>query len=105
MSIQERARAFEAKFGQNQDMMFKANMRRNRKIGHWAGNLLGHEGEKLDTYIDSVIDSDFEEAGDADIIKKLMGDFEQAGIEMRTHRIETELAHFLQEAMAELAGE
>ncbi|MGR3484913.1 MAG: DUF1476 domain-containing protein [Paracoccaceae bacterium] len=73
-NLKDRENAFENKFAHDADMAFRAEARRNRLLGRWAGGLLGHEGEALDAYTTEVIKSDFEEAGDEDVFRKLHGD-------------------------------
>ena len=37
----EREKAFEAKFKLDEELKFKATARRNRLLGHWAGEKMG----------------------------------------------------------------
>lgn len=54
--------------------------RRNRLAGYWAGQKLSLSGDALSTYAAQVHESDYEVAGDADIIAKLTHDLEAGGI-------------------------
>lgn len=102
-SIDERGNAFKAAYGHEQEMKFKAESIRNRKLGMWAGGLLNLTGADLDAYVDAVFDASFEEPGDDDIIRKLMKDFNDKGLGITEHRIEQELVRCLAEAKAQLA--
>jgi len=54
--------------------------RRNALIGIWAGDRLGLAGDALARYVVEVMESDLEEVGHRDILRRLMGDFARAGI-------------------------
>ncbi len=101
-AMNEREKAFEAKFGQDQEMTFKAEMRRNRKLGVWAGSQLGLSGDALDSYIEEVIEADFEKPGDDDVVEKVLADFINKGVELTENRLRQEMQGFLAEAKAEL---
>lgn len=73
-SMQDRERNFEAKFAHDAEMQFKAEMRRNKLLAEWAAALLGYSQEQATDYVKQVIRSDFEEAGDEDVFRKLHAD-------------------------------
>jgi len=75
-TFDDRERAYEAKFVLDAEQEFRAVSRRNRLLGQWAGGLLGKTGEALDAYCREVIRSDFEQAGDEDVIRKLAADLQ-----------------------------
>ncbi len=73
-SFDDRADAFENKFAHDAQMQFKAEARRNKLLGLWAADLMGKTGDDADAYAKEVIKSDFEEAGDDDVMRKVAGD-------------------------------
>ena len=73
-TFDERENAFENKFAHDAEMQFKAEARRNKLLGLWAAELLGKSGDDADAYAKEVIKSDFEEAGDEDVYRKVSGD-------------------------------
>ena len=73
-TFDERENAFESKFAHDAEMQFKATARRNKLVGMWAAELLGKSGDDAAAYATEVVKSDFEEAGDEDVIRKLAGD-------------------------------
>lgn len=99
-TFHERERAFENKFAHDQDMMFKAVSRRNRKIGLWAAGLLGLSGEDAANYALDVIRIDFTKPGHDVVVEKLDADL---GDLADKATIETRMAEYLTEAKAELA--
>lgn len=72
--IDERRDAADAKMHHDSEIAFRAIARRNKKLGAWAGGLLGKEGEALDAYVKEVVMSDFEETGDNDVLRKVAAD-------------------------------
>ena len=75
-SFSDREKSFENKFAHDAELQFKVEARRNRLLGEWAGALLGKDGEDLKAYAVAVVKSDFEEAGDEDVFRKVSGDLD-----------------------------
>ena len=73
-SMKDRENAFENKYAHDAEMQFKAGARRNKLLGLWAADLLGKDGDDAIEYAREVIKSDFEEAGDEDVFRKVSGD-------------------------------
>ncbi|MEX3315324.1 DUF1476 domain-containing protein [Sulfitobacter sp. PS-8MA] len=73
-SFDDRLNAFESKFAHDADMQFRAEARRNKLLGLWAAELLGKSGSDAEDYAKEVVRSDFEEAGDEDVFRKVSGD-------------------------------
>jgi len=101
-TFDDRQNAFEAKFAHDEEMNFKANARRNKLLGLWAAELLGKSADDADAYAREVIRSDFEEAGDEDVFRKVSGDLGNAADE-RT--IRAKMREFLVEAKEQLLRE
>src|SRR3546814_9668281 len=77
-AFDDRERAFETKFARDQDVLFRITARRNRLLGEWAAERMGLTPEETDAYAKAVVQADFEEAGDEDVIRKLAGDLTAA---------------------------
>ena len=90
-TFDERERAFETAFARDEEMQFRIVARRNRLVGEWAAGLMGLTPEETDAYAKATIQADFEEAGDEDVIRKLLGDLTSAGVDMDEGRIRTAL--------------
>ena len=75
-TFDDRERGFETKYARDQELEFKVMARRNRLLGRWAGELLGKSGDALEDYSKAVIRSDFAEAGDDDVMRKVAGDLQ-----------------------------
>ena len=80
-TFDDRERAFETKFAHDEEMKFRVAARRNRLLGEWAARQMGLSDAEADSYAKDVVRSDFEEAGDHDVVRKVLGDLTAAGIE------------------------
>ena len=89
----DRERAFEAKFAHDEDMKFRVIARRNRLLGEWAARQMGLSDAEMDSYAKDVIRADFEEAGDTDVIRKVLGDLTSAGVDCDEETIREALGH------------
>lgn len=101
-TFDDRENAFENKFAHDAEMQFRATARRNKLAGLWAAGLLGKSGQEAADYAMTVVQADFEEAGDEDVVRKLAGDL--AG-KASADEVRAKLMALLPEAKAQLMGE
>ncbi len=101
-TFDERADAFEKKFAHDQDLQFKATARRNKMLGQWAAAKLGKTGPDAEAYAKSVLMADFEEAGDDDVLRKVRGDLQAAGVAVTDAEIRTQMEALLADAKKSL---
>ena len=101
-TFDDRENAFENKFAHDAEMQFKAEARRNKLLGLWAADLLGKTGDDADAYAREVIKSDFEEAGDEDVYRKVSGDL---GDKADEATIRTKMRELMVEAKAQIMTE
>ena len=101
-TFDDRERAFETKYARDQDMQFRVVARRNKLLGHWAARLMGLTAAEADAYASDVIRADFEEAGDEDVVRKLLGDLVSAGVDCDEAKIREALEHKTVEARRQL---
>ncbi len=97
-TFDNRENAFENKFAHDADLHFKITARRNKLLGHWAAEKMGLTPEETTAYATAVIQADFEEAGDEDVVRKLMGDLTSAGVDVDDSMIRTALDEKMTEA-------
>ncbi len=100
----DRERAEEAKFALDEETAFRIAARRNRLLGQWAAEKMGLTAEETDAYAKSVVQADFEEAGDEDVIRKLLGDLTGAGIEIDEAAVRAALEEKSVEARRQFMG-
>ena len=101
-SFDDRERAFETKFAHDEEMKFRITARRNRLLGEWAARLMGLSEAESEAYAKDVVRADFEEAGDEDVIRKVLGDVTAAGVDIDEQRIREALGHKQVEARRQL---
>jgi len=101
----DRERAEEAKFAMDGETAFKVAARRNRLLGEWAAGLMNLTAEEADAYKKSVVQADFEEAGDEDVIRKLLGDLTAAETNVSEADIRAKLEEMAIEAKRQLISE
>jgi hypothetical protein len=92
-TFDDRERAFENIYARDQELQFKIIARRNRLLGAWAANLMGLTDVEAEAYAKDVVRADFEEAGDEDVIRKVLGDLTSAGVDCDEGRIREALEH------------
>ena len=90
-TFDDRENAFENKFAHDAEMQFKAEARRNKLLGLWAADLMGKTGDAASAYATEVVKSDFEEAGDEDVYRKVSGDLGDKATEAEIRAKMTEL--------------
>jgi len=102
--FKDRERAEEAKFALDGETAFRIAARRNRLLGEWAAGLMKLTPEESDAYCKAVVQADFEEAGDEDVIRKLLGDLTAAGTEVTEADIRAKLDEMTIESRRQLLG-
>lgn len=86
-TFDDRERAEESKFARDEEMAFRITARRNRLVGTWAAGLMGLTPAETDAYAKAVVQADFEEAGDEDVVRKLLGDLVGADVDIDESRV------------------
>jgi len=104
-NLTEREKAFEAKFRHDQEIAFKVAARRNKLLGLWAAGLMGLSKDDAAAYAKTVVQADFEKAGDKDVLQRVLKDLTARGIDMSEHRVRKEMDHLLAVAKAEVMKE
>lgn len=80
--FRDREKGEERKFAMDEETAFRVAARRNRLLGRWAAEKMGLTPEETDSYAKEVVQADFEEVGDEDVIRKVLGDLTSAGCEV-----------------------
>ena len=101
-TFDERERAFEAGFAHQQDAEFKAEARRDRLLGLWAGEKLGLSGDALQNYMLSVMRADLREPGDTDVYEKIVADFAEKDVDILPSQVRAQMDAAFKAAKAEI---
>jgi hypothetical protein len=98
-TFDDREAAFERKFVLDEDQRFRAMARRNRLLGEWVAAKLGKSGDEATAYAKTVVASDFAEAGDDDVFRKVRADLDAA---IADDDIRTAMRDLLEQAAGEI---
>lgn len=98
----ERKNASEKRFTLDAEQEFKAAARRNKLLALWAAPLAGRDD--ADAYVTEVIKSDFEEAGDDDVFRKVQGDLKSAGADISDVALREKMDALMDEARDQIAN-
>jgi len=104
-TFNNREKDFEAKFKHDEELKFKAEMRRNRLLGLWAGQLFGMDDDAAEAYAREVIEADFEEPGDEDVFRKVMGDLQAKNVDVSEHQLRKKMEELLSVAQQQVMQE
>ncbi|HEX4889176.1 MAG TPA: DUF1476 domain-containing protein [Alphaproteobacteria bacterium] len=97
-TFDEREKGFERKFALDAELEFKAMARRNKLLGLWAAEKMGITGADAEAYAKEVVKSDFQEAGDEDVLRKVKSDLDAKGVVQSEHQIRREMDELLAKA-------
>ncbi|MFK4506251.1 DUF1476 domain-containing protein [Bradyrhizobium daqingense] len=98
----KRQEGFEKKYALDEEQKFKAEARRNRLLGLWAAEKLGITGDAATAYAKEVVAADFEEAGDADVLRKITADFAAKNVAITEQAIRAKMSELVPVAVAEI---
>ena len=87
------------------DAAFRVSARRNRLLAHWAAEQMDLTPEEASAYAKAVIQSEFEGAGDEDVIRKVLGDLVAAGCDAEQAEVRAALEEKAVEARRQLMSE
>jgi hypothetical protein len=100
--MDDREKGFERKFAFDEELRFKATARRNKLFGLWVAEKLGKSGSDADAYAKSVVVADLAEAGDQDVIRKVLADLDGAGIQLSEGELKVRLIELMAEAVGQI---
>ena len=104
-TFDERERSYEKKFAMDQELMFKAEARRNKLLGQWAAAKLGLTGTAVDDYVKAVRKADLAQKGDEDVFQKVKGDFAAKGVGVPDAEVRKAISDFLAAAVSQIEAE
>ena len=101
-TFDKREEGFEKKFALDEEQKFKAMARRNRLLGLWAAEKLGLSGEEANAYAKEVVAADFEEAGDQDVLNKVVKDLTAKGNAVSELDVRAKMDELMAQAIAQV---
>ena len=104
-TFDEREKAFEEKYKHDQELQFKVTVRRNKLLGLWLAEMLGLDGADAQAYAKEVVSSDFEEPGEDDVVRKVMGDLAAKDVDLSEHRLRKKMEELIAVAKDQIMKE
>jgi len=101
-TFDKREEGFEKKFALDEELLFKANARRNKLLGLWAAEKLGLYAAEAEAYAKSIVIADFTEAGEEDVFRKVRGDFDAKSVAQTDQQIRGAMAELKVKAMEQI---
>jgi Uncharacterized conserved protein len=101
-TFDKREEGFEKKFALDEEQKFKAEARRNKLLGLWVAEKLGLSGDAANDYAKTVVAADFEEAGDADVVRKVIGDLKAKGVAITERELRVKMDELAAQAVAQV---
>ncbi len=88
MSMNDREKAFENKFKNDNDLKFRAHSRAVKQFGFWAAEKLGMSGDDAECYAQNLVEIDFDEPGVANVLRKAAEDLSKQHQEITTDEMQ-----------------
>ncbi len=104
-SFDEREKAFENQYAHEEKLDFAVEARCSKLFGLWIAEQIGLEGPNAATYAAEVVESNLEEPGFDDVLRKVKTDLDAKGIEISDHVLNVELDKALEEAKKQILDE
>src|SRR4051812_43682334 len=93
-AFQDREKGFERKFEFDQELAFRIQARRDNLLGLWVAAKLGLPAAEAQAYAKEVTASNFDHAGDGDMIAKIIADMKAKSLPISELEISRKLAEF-----------
>lgn len=104
-TFDKREKAEESKYAHDEQLLFKATARRDKLIGLWLAEKFGLAGSEADAYAKELVIANLSEAGDEDLVRKIMADIAKRGIDLSEHRLRAKLVEVMEEAKKQIMSE
>ena len=103
--MDDRKKAFENKYALDQELMFRVEARAVKLFGLWIAEKLGLGADEAKVFAGSVVSANLDEPGFDDVKRAVRPALAEKGIEISDHVIDTQLAHFMEEARTQIMNE
>jgi len=104
-TFDERERAFENKFRNDEELRFKVAARRDHLLGLWAALQMGKSAADAEAYAQDLIAIDVDKPGDGEVLEKVGTDLRAAGKPIADHTVRARMLEFLDTAKKQLMTE
>jgi hypothetical protein len=101
-TFDKREEGFEKRFALDEEQKFKAEARRNKLLGLWVAEKLGLSGDAANAYAKEVVAAEFGGAGDADVVRKVMGDLGAKGVAVTEQQVRVKMDELMAQAIVQV---
>lgn len=101
----ELERGHEAKYKLDQELVFKAQCRRNKLLGAWAATQMGLNRAEGDAYARMLVSLNMEQPGAGRVVARVVDDFQRRGVRKTEDDVKAALQKCYTEALESLARE
>ena len=95
----------ETDYVRHHEFEFKMMARRNKLLGLWVAEKLGMTTAAAEAYGKEVVVADFEQPGDADVVRKVMKDLAEKGADVTEDQLRQEMDALLEIARTQVEAE
>jgi hypothetical protein len=99
-TFDKREEGFEKKFALDEELKFKAEVRRNKLLGQLIAEKFGLSGDAAAAYAREVVAAVFE--GDGDVLHKVLADIKARGVVLTEQDLRARMDQLMAQAVAEL---
>jgi hypothetical protein len=101
-TFDEREHAFEEKYAHDEELRFKARVRRDKLLGLWAAEKLGKTGPAAEDYAAGFVVAEIRKDSTEQILKTIRTDFDSAGINISDREIRKKMEELFAAAVKEI---
>ncbi|HLH93649.1 MAG TPA: DUF1476 domain-containing protein [Xanthobacteraceae bacterium] len=101
-TFDKREEAFEQQFVHDEELKFKATVRRDRLLGLWAAEKLGLSGAAAESYAQEIVVADVEATASHDMFGRIRKDFDAKGVKISDHQIRRTMEELMAKAVNEV---
>ncbi len=80
-TMDDRLKSIEGQYAFHEKQSFETEARTSKCFGLWVAELLGLDGADAETYARTVVETNLEEPGFNDVLRKVCADLDQKGVE------------------------
>ncbi|WNJ99623.1 DUF1476 domain-containing protein [Thalassospiraceae bacterium LMO-JJ14] len=104
-SFSKREKGEERKYEMDQQLLFRAENRRNKLLGLWLAESFGLTGDGAENYAKEVVASDFDEPGIEDVIRKVMSDIKERSASITEAQVRSKMQELESVALDQVKNE
>jgi hypothetical protein len=103
--FEHREQAYEAKFAHDEELRFKAMVRRSRLFADWVARQLKLSGDQAEAYVRDTTEASFQPGGQHDLVDTALADLAAAGSTLTRPEIAVAFEGFDRVAKQEIIAE